>query len=103
MPGCLDVRGDALGGPRRRPGEVRIRFALVQPVMAIDPVIGPARDLAAAGAGFAPALAQGGEMIEPTLPLRPEQPLEEMPDAPRQTGALPVGRDRDHEIAAPQG
>src|SRR6185369_11598870 len=76
--------------------------ALAEPMMAIDPFVGPARDLGRTGARLAPTLPQRCQRIEPALPFDAEDIREEALDAAREAGALPVRRDRDEQIAAPQ-
>src|SRR5690349_19259329 len=72
------VMGGRLGAPwrdrRRCAGSVRVA---VEPVLAVDPLLGAAGDLGGEGAGLAPALAQGGNGVESLLPFRAEDPGEE--------------------------
>src|SRR6185312_15137288 len=86
-----------------REGDLGVRrVRLAQPTLAVDPFIGPAGNLGGAGAGLAPAHAQGAERVEPVLPFVAEHAFEEALDAPRQRRAAAIGRDGDDEIAAAQ-
>src|SRR5579859_4452060 len=63
-----DVR-DALdlAGRRRRH-----RATGIEPLMAVDPLVGPARDLGHVGAALAPAAAEARELVEAALPFLAE-------------------------------